>query len=355
MPYADRQTLLRNLEQKRGSRVLVYFLGDRESMPPLPGMTTALAPEPQMLIVDLLDGLEKADQLDLYLYTRGGQVESVWPLVNNLRQRCKRLCVLVPFRAHSAGTLCALGADEIVMTDWAELSPIDPTTANDFNPSRPDGSPVGISVEDVTAYFSLAKEMAGMESQAERLEVFKQLTATVNPLALGNVQRVYMMIRRLARELLALHENPPDKVKVEQIVEALTTQFYAHVHSISRREALQLMGDWVTAAQEPEEKAMMDLLREYGKALKLTERFSLAEYMGEETSQTLHSEGAFLETAERSFVFTVDLRILQRPKLPQGVQVQVPPGQPIPLWPWVEREFDVGAVRTGWVANSEEV
>jgi ClpP class serine protease len=46
----------------------------------------------------------------------------VWPLVTLLRQYCKRLAVLVPFRAHSAGTLISLGADEIVMLPGSELA-----------------------------------------------------------------------------------------------------------------------------------------------------------------------------------------------------------------------------------------
>jgi ClpP class serine protease len=65
----------------------------------------------------------------------------------------------VPYKAHSAGTMIALGADEIVMSDLSEISPIDPSTANVFNPSDPTNlqNKIPISVEDVIAYFDLAK------------------------------------------------------------------------------------------------------------------------------------------------------------------------------------------------------
>ncbi|MBU0734226.1 MAG: hypothetical protein KKG10_08760, partial [Proteobacteria bacterium] len=46
-----------------------------------------------------------------------------------LREFCEKLAVLVPFRAHSAGTTLALGADEIVMGPLGELGPVDPSVA----------------------------------------------------------------------------------------------------------------------------------------------------------------------------------------------------------------------------------
>ena len=62
--------------------------------------------------------------------------------------------VLAPFRCHSSGTLVALGARRILMAPLSELSPIDPSTGNQFNPSDPadKSSRLPISVKDVQAY-----------------------------------------------------------------------------------------------------------------------------------------------------------------------------------------------------------
>lgn len=47
--------------------------------------------------------------------------------------------VLIPYRAHSAATVIALGADEIVMTKKAELGPIDITIGSGpYNPTEKD-------------------------------------------------------------------------------------------------------------------------------------------------------------------------------------------------------------------------
>ncbi|MGD0041230.1 MAG: hypothetical protein ABSE84_12555, partial [Isosphaeraceae bacterium] len=163
MSIAERRARIADLERVRGSRVVSYVLSDRETFPPgVPGFNPPMQ-EIHPWVIELIRDWERVDRLDLVLHTRGGAIESVWPLVSALRARCKTLGVIVPFRAHSAGTLVCLGAREIVMDDFSELSPIDPTTGNPFNPRDP-GNPqaqLGISVEDVAAYFDLARDLAG--------------------------------------------------------------------------------------------------------------------------------------------------------------------------------------------------
>ncbi len=128
-------------------------------------------------------------------------------IVQLAREYCKTFEVIVPYRAHSAGTLICLGADNIVMARLGELTPVDPSTANDFNPQNPlnPAARIPISVEDVIAYLALAKNQAELTSESTRLEVFKALTSQINVIALGNVRRVYNEIRALVDSLLKLH------------------------------------------------------------------------------------------------------------------------------------------------------
>jgi hypothetical protein len=332
---------------------LAYFLADRETFPPnLPGYSIQMTNESQLQLHGLLSGLGHVEQLDFLIYTRGGGVESVWPTVNMLRSHCSRLSVLIPFRAHSAGTLLALGADEIVMADCAELSPIDPTTGNQFNPRDPSNqaNQFGISVEDVMAYFELAKSVAGISEEAHKADVLKQLTASVHPLALGNVQRVYMLIRRLAKRLLALHLQESDKA-LEVMVKGLTTDFYTHMHSIGRSEAVDLLGAWVTAPTDDVAIALSALFQAYVEMFELRTKFCLPELMGDEPRLDLRVRGGVLESTDASFVFETRLTVMQRAQLPPQVQVQVPPGQAIPLEPWAQRAYDFGIRGMGWISE----
>jgi ClpP class serine protease len=354
--YADRTALVEAIEAARGSRVVSHVIADVETFPPgLPGYSNNLSGEPQMQLLSLLDEIGHVERLDLFLYTRGGTTEAVWPIITALREHCDRLGVLVPFRAHSAGTLLCLGANEVVMLPGAELSPIDPTTGNQFNPpdpANPQGR-FGISVEDVVAYFKLAEDLGEIHDEAHRAQVFRELASQVHPLALGNVQRVYMMIRRLARRLLLLHLNEHDTEALDGIVEGLTKEFWSHIHAISLGEARELMGDWVRAPNEDERAAIAALFASYAETLGLGQRFNLPAHMGDEVLAELHVIGGFLETTGSSYAYTTDLKIMQRPQLPEGVQVQVPPGQQIPLAQFVGRVFDNGIRRMGWLENGD--
>ena len=331
---------------------------DRETLPPgIPGFSIQLRTEPHLLFVDQLRAMGKTKQLDLFLYTRGGETDSVWPLVSLLRQYCEKLTVIVPFRAHSGGTLICLGADEVIMTDLAELSPIDPTTGNQFNPSDPANpqNRFGISVEDVTAYFTLSKELAGITNKNQKLDVFKELSGKVHPLALGNVQRVYLQIRRLAERLLAQHmRDKRNSQKIKEIIEALTEKFYSHLHAIPRAEAVSLFGDWVRSPTNKEDPVIWGLFNSYANTLELRTRFNLPEYMGDEQIRELKVLGGFIESTQLSHIHLTEMKVMQRPNLPPNVQVQVPPGQPLPLVPWVGRMYDYGIRAMRWKINEGE-
>jgi hypothetical protein len=357
VPFAERQALIAELEGVRHSRLVCYFLADRETHPPgVPGFAANLGSEPQIHLLDLLRSMGKSPAVDLFLYTRGGATDAVWPFVSVLREYCDKLTVIVPFRAHSGGTLIALGADEIIMTEGAELSPIDPTTGNQFNPADP-ANPAGrfgISVEDVTSYFALANERAGLSQEVSKLDVFKELTSKVHPLALGNVERVYRQIRRLATALLTTHlEEEPNRARIDDIIKAFTEQFYSHVHAINRKEALKLLGDWVKTPTKDEEPLILRLFNAYADTLSLREKFSVPNYMGDQPRRDLRVNGGFLETRESSFVYTTDSVVIQRPNLPPNVQVQVPAGGQIPLVPWATRSYEFAPQASSWRRNTD--
>ena len=170
----------------------------------------------------------------LVLYTLGGDTNTPRPFVNFLRAYCGELFVLVPFWAHSAGTLIALGADRIYMTRFGTLSPVDPSVTNEFNPDDPasSGERIPIAVEDVLAFFQLASEQGGNDADA-----FRQLAESVHPLAIGNVKRNIEQIRKLATKLIGLHTPDVDDAELTALVTRLTTEPYSHSHLFNRTEA----------------------------------------------------------------------------------------------------------------------
>ena len=368
MALKERQAALRKLQEVRGSKVLVHFLSDRRIAQgiPITGMNTQLAGESYPFVHEHLRTLGHHEKVDFFLYTSGGHLDSVWAFVRLFRSFGKRFSVLVPMRALSAGTLLCLGADEIVMGEAAQLSPIDPTTANAFNPREKDNKPMPISVEDVTSYLDLARGDekggetrggAGLKSDEHILEVFKGLIGQVHPLALGNVKRVYSQIRVIARKLLELHLSGEDsEERIGRVVSTLTEELFSHTHLICRAEAVDILGEDVVVLPSPEEEAAMwELYEQYAEFFELKHTFNLKDWLGQDQEKELEAVGGAIESEEMSHLFKAMSKIRQLPELPQGMQMQIAPGQRVPLVPGLPTRVAIEPIREGWYTNEEGV
>lgn len=266
---------------------------------------------------------------------------------------------MVTFRAHSAGTMICLGANEIKIGKMGELSPIDPTTGNPFNPvdEIKKGARKGISVEDVTSYLDLAKNKFGISKEEHLLVVLKILADKVEPLALGNVNRVHNQIRLLGNKLLSLHlDSEKHRARIKGIVDNLTEKLFSHVHSINREEAMKILGSpMVTKPDDSEEEMMWQLLEDFGSSLKLWERFGIRDFMGDQQVKELAVTGGFVESSYLSHVWKEKYRITQRSEFPSNFQVQLQPGQLVPLFPGFAVTFNVETMFQGWRKNDEKI
>ena len=247
-------------------------------------------------------------------------------MVHLVREYCKTFHVLVPHRALSAGTLLCLGADGTIMGRLAELSPVDPSTANAFNPQDPlnPHQRIPISVEDVRAYFNLAKDQAELTSEDKRMEVFQALTNKINPIALGNVHRVYSEIVSLVEGLLSLHmTTEEEKLKIPAIVEALTKK-YTHDYPICRNEA-EKIGLKLIRPDDELESLMYKLFEAYEKDLQLEEPFNPDTLLRDQDFREFRYETAYIEAVSRGDAF-IQTGVVERPP----AEAVRPPVSPIP-------------------------
>lgn len=89
----------------------------------------AISHQDSEIIENVLRSIELKDNdnnLDLLLHTPGGSPEAAADVIRVCRSYSKRFGVIVPNAAMSAGTLIAMGSDEIVMSDTSNPGPIDP-------------------------------------------------------------------------------------------------------------------------------------------------------------------------------------------------------------------------------------
>lgn len=309
MGHKDRLQLISQLEDKLNTALICYITGDRENL------STRIAPDIIRVFYRHLEVTGKREKISLLLYTRGGDVLTPWRLVNLIREYCQYFSTLVPFRAYSAGTLICLGANEIMMSKMGELSPIDPSVANAFNPADPQHrtAKIPVSVEDVTSFLALAQEIGGLKQEEHLAQVFLRLANTVHPLALGNVHRNYSLIRALAKKLLELHLGESYPEYSEKIIHHLTTRLHAHNYLITRFEAKNNLNLNIVEPSPEVEKLMWVLYENYESDLQLLTPFNPVLLLEEQEQQIdFEATGGIIESLHKLDIFNFEGRITRQ-------------------------------------------
>ncbi len=293
--------LIKNLENLRSSRIITYITGDRKPF------ATKIGADVISIFNRHLEKIGKQERISLFLFTSGGDIMSPIRIVKLIKSHSNKFEVIIPFKAHSAGTLLSLGADNIVMGKLGELSPVDPTTGHPFNPRNPDNQKqiLQVSVEDLISYFMFAKEKAGIKEE-QMIDVFKQLTDKMHPLALGNIYRAFRMTKILTERLLEIHmDKNKDSVKIKRIISELTGGICVHGYPITRDEADKL-GLKIDKAADGLDKIIWELYTSYADNMKLGIPFHPLELLGSEKElANIKYSGAYIESVGLSdqFIF----------------------------------------------------
>lgn len=123
---ASRQRLIAKIERQRNSRVIL--LVHRQE-------TMSFLGFPVFRYIDVDDSeavlraihlTDPAVPLDIVLHTPGGLVLASLQIARAIHKHQGKVTAFVPHYAMSGGTLIALAADEIVMSEYAVLGPVDP-------------------------------------------------------------------------------------------------------------------------------------------------------------------------------------------------------------------------------------
>ena len=185
-----------------------------------------------------MDRIGPVEKITLFLYTRGGDTAAAWNIVNLLKMYCDKFEVIIPHKAHSAGTIISLGAHNIVMTKQATLGPIDPSLTTPLNPKYNNQnmeSLFPVSVEAVNGFVEFAKKELKINKEESVTEILTKLSEYVHPLVLGQVNRTRTQIKMLAEKLLKGHiKSRKDRKK---IISFLCSDSGSHDYTINRREA----------------------------------------------------------------------------------------------------------------------
>jgi len=324
------KVLIEKIEQIRNSRIIVYFTGDRRPF------GAQIAEDAVRPLYDHLLNLEfnnNIDQrrIDLFLYSRGGDVSVPWRIVSMIREFCSEFNILIPYRAQSAATLLSMGADNILMGKKAELGPIDPTLVK-ASIGETAVSPQEIAIEDVNSFLSFVKEQANINDQDALASILNSLINQIEPLTLGSVNRQRHHIRLVARKLLTSRKEKLDEEKISTIIETLTEKIYSHGHAIGRREAKDI-GLPVEYVDDKLENLLWELYLKYENFLNLREPIN-PEFLlrNQENYEINNLSIAVIESSKKLHIFKTNVELKKRRNIPPNPQIninlglQLPPG-----------------------------
>jgi hypothetical protein len=309
--------LIKQIEEKRNSKLIIYFTGDRNNA------NASIAEDAVRPLYEHLLKIGFQDKIDLFLYSRGGDVSVPWRIVTMFREFCKEeFSVLIPYKAHSAATLLSLGADSIIMGKKAELSPIDPSLMK-IGTGETSGPPVEISVEDVNSYLSFIKDRANISDQSALANVIGLLANYLTPLTLGKINRQNSHIRLAARKLLTCRKEKLEEAKLNSIIETLTEKIYSHGHAIGRKEA-QEIGLKIDSPSDEVENLIWALYLEFEKVLKLNEPIDIALILQNKEEELLSDVPiAVIESENLLHKVIVNISMKKKRQVPPNPQINI--------------------------------
>jgi hypothetical protein len=190
---------------------------------------------------------DPAKKLFLLLHTNGGKVEPAYLISKCCKISAPKFVVAVPRLAKSAGTLIALGADEIHMGIISELGPIDPQIGD--YPALGLGS----AVEHIATLCKKHPEAVEM--------LAKYLASRLNLHDLGYSERVSASAVQYAVRLLGGKHFPASQ-SAEQVARKFVYEYQDHGFVIDRDEAASILGNDIVKSDTAEYK-LANQIHEY--------------------------------------------------------------------------------------------
>jgi len=93
----NRIDAIQRLEDKRKSKIICNLTGDRQ-----PQFITQIGEDAIPILYRHLELIGEQENIDLFLYTRGRDIVVPLRIVEFIRNYCKKIAILIPYRCHSA-------------------------------------------------------------------------------------------------------------------------------------------------------------------------------------------------------------------------------------------------------------
>jgi Serine dehydrogenase proteinase len=218
----ERQELIKQIDDAERTHLICY----------VGGPNTEIDRNDIIGFVDLLHNIPEGQPIDLFLHTFGGDVDACEKLIRLIHASVidTPFRVVIPDVAKSAGTLMALSANEILMSDTSELGMIDPQ----FPMRDNQGNEFWHSV---IAYLDAHEEYA-MAIRSDRNDPVALLRLdNFDAKVVRKFQGIRDRVRTFAEDLLKLRGLPASTIANELMS---PSRWKTHGQPISHADAAQL-------------------------------------------------------------------------------------------------------------------
>ncbi|MDR2109569.1 MAG: hypothetical protein LBP28_08975 [Coriobacteriales bacterium] len=272
MGASERMVLYQNIEKMRDRPLISYVTSIRQNA------SSQMAGDAIPCIIEQVKQIPAENEdVDFLIISNGGDPITALRIISILRERFKKISVLVPYVAYSAATVLALGADDIIMHPFSNLGPVDPQITIAKSDALGQQSHINFGSEDIRNYIDFIKTDVGITDQAHLMSAFNALAAEVGPLPIGSSKRSQQLSVSLSIRLLETHMQDTNKAKT--IAQALNSAYYHHGYAVGRSEAKEI-GLNVIDPDKQIEAALWAVWEDFSEEMKCNSEFNpIAEIM----------------------------------------------------------------------------
>lgn len=267
MSFDNRKQLYENLSKIRNRPLITYITSIR----PNQGGSMAGDAIPQIINQVRAIPIEE-DKIDFLIVSNGGDPITAFRIMSLLRERFKKITVLLPYVAYSAATTLSLGADEIIMHPYSNLGPVDPQLTVTHSNEHGIRENLQFGSEDLRNYVDFIRSDVGITDQQHLVSAIAPLLKDVGALPIGSAKRSQQLSLSLSEKMLKWHNS--DNTKVKAIAKALNSSYYHHGYAVGRHEASQI-GLPIATPQNDVESLIWDIWEDFCNEMKCNETFNV--------------------------------------------------------------------------------
>lgn len=224
-------------------------------------------------ITSLRKNSDRNDNCSLILTTYGGDPDAGYRIIRAIKRYYKKLTLYIFGSCKSTGTLMALGADEIVMSDFGEFGPLDIQLTKDDELSNTSGLNFVQSLLSLNEqlFRSFEENFLGLKRRSRNtittktaaeicsklaVGLISPISAQIDPVKLGEVQRAIKIANEYGTRLCDRHD----------LIAKLIVGYPSHGFVIDFQEAKEIFNNvrWVTDNESILEQFLLKLVRNEG-------------------------------------------------------------------------------------------